>query len=220
MIPFSAIFCADWLYNKATRKSYHFVFSGQIFIAFILVLLVIILSNIIFVGANFIIVVSFCAIGIILFAILHYNYLLTKAIIYPIISIYCVFLLILVTNARIYINYDLGYQIAEYMKDKKLNKINIIDYNVDNLSTEFITNSDYTRINNIKYLLSYKSNYYLLIQKNDKDMEQIKILTKNICKWDDTYNTNYIRQENFIQTLFNIRLKEQNLQNVLFVNCN
>jgi 4-amino-4-deoxy-L-arabinose transferase-like glycosyltransferase len=217
LIPFSAIFCADWLYNKATRKFSHYVFYIQISISFILVLLVILISSILFNGVDFIILLSICASVIIIFAILHYNHSLTKAIIYPILAIYCVFFLILMTNSKLYIQYDLGYQISKYIEEKNLTNLHIVDYNIDNLSTEFLVNFDYQRIDRIESLSKIHSSYYLIAKKSE--ISNIIENDSDKCSYENLKEFDYIRQENFIKTLFNLKYKEQNLQKIVLLKC-
>jgi 4-amino-4-deoxy-L-arabinose transferase-like glycosyltransferase len=217
LIPFSAIFCANWLYNKATRRFNHFVFYIQVSISFILVGIVIILTNILFNGIDFIILMTLCTIIILLFAILHHNYMLTKAILYPILSIYSVLCLIFAANSRLYIKYDLGYQLAQYIRINNLPSLELIDYKVNSLSTEFFFKSSYYRYDNIKNIINIKHDYYLIT--NEKYFQSIQNDVLHVCNLDKITKFDTIQQEKFIKTLFNLKYKEQNLQKILFLKC-
>lgn len=216
LIPFSSIFCANWLYNKATRRFSHFIFYVQISMSFILLGLVIVLSNMFFNGNTFILMMILCTMVILLFAILHHNYLLTKAILYPILSIYCVFCLVCFANSHLYIKYDLGYQLSQYFINNKSN-LTLIDYKVNNLSTEFFINN-YYRYGNIESIVNFKYNYYLII--NIKDYQAVKDKLSNICDLNQINKFYFIQQEKFIKSLFNLKYKEQNLQEILLLKCN
>ena len=217
LIPFSTIFCANWLYNKATRIFSHFVFYVQVSIAFILLALVVILSNMFFTGNIFMLLIGLCIIVVLLFAILHHNYMLTKAILYPILSIYCVFCLVCFTNSYIYIKYDLGYQVNQYIQNNKLPILDIIDYRVNSLSTEFFSNASYYRYDNIESVVKINKDYYLVV--NIKNFKNIKDDISSVCNLDQINKFYYIQQQEFIKTLFNLKYKEQNLQVVLFLKC-
>ncbi len=212
IIPFIAILCADFLFNTLTKLSHHPLFRIQIWLSYILCILISIAVFILFHKALFVYFII-ATLGIIIcFILLAGHYPLTRLVLYSIFSVCVIFVFIETINSKLYSKYDVGYMINKYIV-KQNNTYSFIDYDVNSLSLEFYTNTHhkYYRINDNKQLTKLKKPYYLVIGAQNWS----KISNTPQFKNATILNTfKYIKQEKFPQTLLNNNTKEKNLENI------
>jgi 4-amino-4-deoxy-L-arabinose transferase-like glycosyltransferase len=214
LIPFAAILCADWVFNKATRLTHHPLFSIQTGISFILCALVLVISTIILNGKFFIIMMSASAITTILYLILINNYPLTKALVFPAIAIWLVFVFAVGVNNVLYSKYDVGYQVTSYLEDNSL-QIPIVDYNVNSLSLELLTKYPYKRISTKDELIAQKKPYYLVVSFADWALLSNRVnLDSNMMLLN---YFSYIPQQKFIPSLFSTQKKLAATSSILLI---
>lgn len=211
LIPFAAILCADFLFNRIAKLTKHPLVTLQIIVAYALCLLVLVLALFILSGKSFILLLVSSIIVIILFVILVHNYPLTKAILYPILSICLIFELVATINAQLYSKYDIGYQIANYIPIASYS-IPLVDYNVNSSSLEFFTHNPYLRIDSIDKLLNQSRPFYLAI--SDTNWQTIRP-TPDLVKASLLNKFLWIGQEKFIATLLNKSNRQKYTQNIL-----
>ncbi|MBY0379834.1 MAG: glycosyltransferase family 39 protein, partial [Burkholderiales bacterium] len=209
LIPFLAILCADFLFNTTTKLAYHPIFKIQVGLSYLLCAIVIVLSLIIFTGQLFIafLVCSMVVVG--LFAVLINNYPLTKAILFSVLSMLLVFVFLEAVNAKLYSQYEVGYQINKYLSGTN-NNYELIDYKVNSLSLELFAKSGYKRVDCSKKIESVNKPYYLVV--NDKQTSIASLESSNIILLLNRFK--YIKQEKFIPTLFNEH-KQESAMNIV-----
>ncbi len=220
LTPFVAILCADWVFNKATRLTNHPLFYLQPALAYLLCASVLVLSLIMLNGKLFIVVALLCGITIIIFVMLTQNYPLTKAIIFPVLSINLVFVFLMGVNAKLYSKYDVGYQVSQY--EKQITPLPLIDYNVNSLSMELFNHTMYKRIHSYNDLLKENKPFYLLISEGD--WKNILIELQNTSLESAQFNVletfMFIKQDKFIPTLFNTQKRINDTKAILLIKIN
>ncbi|TXH55927.1 MAG: hypothetical protein E6Q89_06180, partial [Bacteroidia bacterium] len=210
IIPFICILCADWIYNKATRLNQHFVLYIEIFLSFILVIAVFILTVLILTGMAFYLSFGASAIVVIALVVLNNNYNLTKAVVYPVLAILLVFVFCMLVNGTIYGRYDIGYQITRDINIQK--NIPIVDYKINSSSLEFNAKNTYLRIDNEPNLLSVRRPFYLVVSRDNWNQLKDYFLGAEVIK-----KSAWIREEKFIPTLINKNNKKNNIIDVYTV---
>jgi 4-amino-4-deoxy-L-arabinose transferase-like glycosyltransferase len=220
ILPFAAILCAEWIHNKATRLTRHFIFTIQNYLAILIISLVVLLSILVFDGVELIIMLSISAGVLIMFALLIRNYPLTKAIVFPLIAINVAFVFVMSVNGTIYAKYDVGYQINNYLKNHKElpQDAMLIDYGINAASLEFWNHNPtlhYERISDTQKLLTLPRPFYLVIENSTLQKLKNTQLTPKVL-----YTMGWVRQEKFMSSLFNSERKRQNMQQVLLVQFN
>lgn len=210
LIPFAAIMCAGWIFNKATRFSNHPVFILQIGLAFLLTGMVLVISAIAFNGLLFMVMLVLCIIIFITFVLLNQNFALTKAIVFPIIAINLVFIFAILVNGRLYLRYDAGLQIARYINKQPPELI--VDYKINLNSLEFHANRPYLRIDNLLQLEQLKSPYYLLINQDEFAKVKPQLGAYIVIA---TYQ--WLPQEKFIPTIFILKKRLAAIQNLILL---
>ena len=170
LMPFAAIICARWIYfmrlNFAGQS--HPVFRFQIGLAILLNGIVLALSFFVFSGLALYFCLMMCIGGLLLFLLFMHHDLLTKAILYPIISINIVFVFALLIYGYIYAKYDAGYNIAQYFNNKA--HAQVVDFRVNSLTLEFYTKDNYTQIHDLSNLKQLQKPYYIVAFKSDKPL--------------------------------------------------
>lgn len=210
IMPFAAIICANWMCNRATRFTMHSIFYCQIILAYALCILVSVLTLLLFNGKLFVIMISLCVLGLILFGIFNNNRPLNKAIVYPVLAISIVFVFLMLVNGRLYLKYDAGYKIGQYLNRQP--QLLLVDYKINYSSLELYTNDSYIRSESINELAQLTKPYYLVIESNEwLNVKQLlpKSVVLNEFPW--------IRQEKFILSLFNLVRRINVTENLLLV---
>jgi 4-amino-4-deoxy-L-arabinose transferase-like glycosyltransferase len=161
IMPFAAIMCADWL-SKFGQESLpsktHPLFYIQFGIAYLLIILALVLYGLIFPFMLLIILPVITGLLIYFWS----KDILIKLLAYSVIAMSIAFLFMMQIN-KIVAQYDLGYQVANYLKEQP--QYPIIDYNVNSLSLEFNAKNRYKREHEQFY--NAPPPYYLLIKTND-----------------------------------------------------
>ncbi|MFN8769626.1 MAG: ArnT family glycosyltransferase [Neisseriaceae bacterium] len=163
IMPFASIICASSFYTLLNKKSIrHPIFHFQIYMAFILCLLVIILSFYTFTGFLFILSFVLGSLILLLFIFLSRYQTVFKAISYPVIAINFVFFFILLVYGSIYANFDAGYKIAQYINHRKHPLKSVVDFRLNSLTLEFYSNTPYMPISDLNQLDKIKKPFYIV----------------------------------------------------------
>lgn len=210
LIPFASIMSANWICNKGTRFVTHPVFYFQTIMSYILWLLVSVMSLLAFNGTLFISMISLCVICLALFGIFNNNRYLNKSLVFPVFSIALVFSFAMLVNGRLYLRYDAGYKIGEYLNAEQ--PLVLVDYKINYSGLEFHNKDPYVRIDNTDDLDKLKKPYYIVVNENDwpdlkSHISNAKIL--NTFPW--------IRQEKFIPTIFNLEKRKNDTEQLLVI---
>lgn len=201
IIPFACILCANWICNYATRIPRHPVFVFQVYLALILTALVMFFSFLVFSTDVRIEIFMLGAVIVALYTILIRNRILNKAIVYPCLAINLVFVFTQMVNNKIYIKYDVGYQIAAFLDGKPQSKV--LDYGVNSSSLEFHLNAPYQRIADIKQLSNESGTYLLVVPGElESSIPGAKVITR----------FNQIDQNKFSSLLFNRNKLKANIK--------
>lgn len=181
IMPFAAILCARWLYKRRFKHHtlHHPVFYIQIWLAYLLSFLTVVLSLLIFNHHWLILIVSIGIFMLVLFIIFTHKDDLTKAILYPVLAINLVFIFLMQVN-QIYSSYDLGYQAATYINH--LTPKPVVDYKTDSLTLEFYSTSTYRRVDKINSLRLQVKPYYLVTEASELKFLPQVIGSYNILK--------------------------------------
>ncbi|MBP9743360.1 MAG: glycosyltransferase family 39 protein, partial [Burkholderiales bacterium] len=210
IMPFAAIICANWISNRATRFAVHGVFYCQIILSYVLCILVSILTLLLFNGKLFIIMISLCVLGIALFGVFNNNRPLNKAIVYPVLAISIVFIFLMLVNGRLYLKYDAGYKIAQYLNKEP--QLLLVDYKTNYSSLEFHNNDSYIRSDSLNELTQLTKPYYLVIESDEwlnVKSSFPRSMVLNTFPW--------IRQEKFVLSLFNLGRRINITENLLLI---
>jgi 4-amino-4-deoxy-L-arabinose transferase-like glycosyltransferase len=192
IIPFACILCANWICNYATRTLRHPIYIIQIYLALILTALAIAFSFLLFERNLRIEIFIFGATVIAIYTLFIRNRILNKAIVYSCLAINLVFIFTQMVNNQIYIKYDAGYQIADFLSSKPQEEV--FDYKVNSSSLEFHLTAPYKRISDIRQLTTQSSPYYLVVPE---ELESSFINIKLVKRF------NSIDQNKFTSLLFN-----------------
>jgi hypothetical protein len=210
LLPFAAIICANWICNKATRFVTHPVFYFQTVLSYVLWLIVSLMALLVFNGTLFVVMISLCVITLALFGIFNNNRYLNKSMAYPVLSMLVLFSFIMLVGGRLYLRYDAGYKISQYLVNQP--KLTMVDYHIDYSSLEFHNKNPYIRVENSVELANIETPYYLVLHKEDwGDLKELIPDAKII----ETFP--WIRQEKFIPTLFNLDKRNKNTEELLLV---
>jgi 4-amino-4-deoxy-L-arabinose transferase-like glycosyltransferase len=210
LIPFATIISANWICNKATRFVTHPVFYIQVILSYILWLAVSIMAILVFNGTLFVLMISICVLTIALFGIFNNNRQLNKSMVYPVLAILLVFSCLMLIGGRLYLRYDAGYKISEYLVNQP--KLTLVDYHVDYSSLEFHNKNPYLRVESLSDLGVMNESYYLVIHKETWNDIQKSINTGKII---GTFP--WIRQEKYIPTLFSLDKRNKDTEELELV---
>jgi len=120
-----------------------------------------------------------------------HNRTLNKAIVYSCMAINLVFVFTQMVNNKIYINYDVGYQVATFLHGKSQDKI--FDYKVNSPSLEFHLTAPYQRLEDIKQLPQSGSYFLVIPREFESGIPNAKLVKR----------FNSIDQNKFTLLLFN-----------------
>src|SRR5579863_548255 len=209
IIPFACILCANWICNFATRIPRHWIFIFQIYLALILTALVVGFSFLIFSLNGRIEIFVLGAVVVVLYTIFIHNRTLNKAIVYPCLAINLVFIFTQMVNNKIYINYDVGYQVATYLHGQPQNPV--FDYQVNSPSLEFHLKAPYQRLEDIKQLPQSGPYFLVIPQELESGIPNAKLVKR----------FSSIDQNKFTLLLFNRNKLNDNIKKVslLCVSC-
>lgn len=166
IMPFAAIICANLIVNSENKtiKDSHPIYKIQIYLSYVLAILVLILSVFIF-DINILLIILFTSVFVLtVFVKLRRCSNFTKLIVYPTLAINLVFVFLMQINA-IAAKYDLGYQSAKYIN--QLQSMPVVDYNVDSLSLKFHSKFPYQREKTLNELQIKPKPFYLVIKTDD-----------------------------------------------------
>ncbi len=172
IVPFAAIMCAEWIYNIACkRKKIVFprfvtrVFRAQIILSVVLTFLILLLDIAIF--RQITVLIFILTLGIFLaFILLSTQSQAFKAIVYATLSINLVFIFFIVVNRSNYINYDVGYKIAQYLKYQTPHLI--VEYKESSMTLAFHSDVGSTVIvDNPTQLFMQPKPYYLVVRRGN-----------------------------------------------------
>ncbi|MDQ5920913.1 MAG: hypothetical protein QG673_969 [Pseudomonadota bacterium] len=210
LLPFAAIICANWICNKGTRFVGHPVFYMQTIMSYGLCILVTMLAVLLFNGKLFVVMISLCVVCMALFTIFNNNSYLNKAIVYPVFAISLVFVFLMLVNGRLYLRYDAGYKIAQYLNSQPRQLL--VDYKVNYSSLEFHNNNAYMRVESQGELVTMTKPYYLVVDSQDWQILKPWLPGSVVL---DSFP--WIRQEKFISTLFSLERRIKTMHNLLVV---
>ncbi len=176
IIPFACILCANWVCNYATRIPRHWVFIFQIYLAVILTVITLVFSFLIFSLDGQIEIFVLGAVIVGLYTIFIRNRVLNKAIVYPCLAINLVFVFTQMVNNKIYVNYDVGYQIARFLNGKSQDKV--FDYQVNSPSMEFHLKTSYQRISDLKQLPNSGTYFLVVPQELESGVPGIRLVKR------------------------------------------
>ena len=168
IMPFAAILCARWLYKRRIKHHslHHPVFYIQIWLAYLLSFLTVVLSLLIFNHHWLSVIMSIGIFILVLFIIFTHRDDLTKAILYSVLAINLVFIFLMQVN-QVYAGYDLGYQAATYINKQTPHAV--VDYKVDSLTLEFYNTTTYQRVESSTQLEAEIKPYYLVMATDELD---------------------------------------------------
>ena len=210
IIPFAVIICANWICNKATRYITHPVFYFQVIISYVLWLLVSVMSLLVFNGTLFAFMISNCVIILALFGIFNNNRKLNRSLVFPVLAISIVFCFAMLVNGRLYLRYDAGYKIAEYLSLQE--PLTMVDYHVDYSALEFHNHNPYKRVESVGDLIDESKPYYLVMHA-----EQYPDLKNDLPDSKILQTFPWIRQEKFIPTLFNLEKRKKDTEELVLI---
>jgi 4-amino-4-deoxy-L-arabinose transferase-like glycosyltransferase len=176
IIPFASILCANWVCNYATRIPRHWMFIFQIYLALILTTITLVFSFLIFSLEGQIEIFVLGAVIVALFTIFIRNRVLNKAIVYPCLAINLVFVFTQMVNNKIYINYNVGYQIATFLNNKSQDRL--FDYQVNSPSLEFHLKASYQRVADIKQLPGSGSYFLVVPQELESAVAGVRLVKR------------------------------------------
>ncbi len=210
LMPFAAILSASFLFEILHKNI--LMYKLQICLAYLLVLLVIVLSFFVYqTGITMVIVNLIAILCLVVFYKLHNSKYtnLSKLLSYSSLAICVVFMFISVVNGKINIKYDAGYQIAQYLN--KQTPIPIIDYKVYSLTLEFHAKDKYRRIDDIMKLLQYPKPYYLVLKRSDMQ------ILKPLAVGNIVYTTSGTTIDKVMANLLNLNSLNKNLTEYVVV---
>ncbi len=207
LIPFAAIFCARWLYNMrlANKGMSHKVFYVNTLFS-VIITVVIILSSIFAFGSDSIIVIV--VIGVLMvsiFILFMHQDDLTKAILYPVLTMSLAFVFMMLVNGTVCAKYDAGLRIAKHLNYE--DSYPIIDYQAHSLTLKFYTHNEYLSINDAEELTKLKTPYYLVMYTNQWQDFNKKVLNSRANL---VWQVNGTTRDVVMRNLFTPSLLEQN----------
>ena len=175
LIPFTSILCGDWIFKAKQQysKVNKYLVNLQIYFCYFILIMINIVSILILnINCNLLnLFLSFCIISC-FFMINKRNYI-EQMFIKSILVFNLLFILILQIN-NIYIEYDLGYQVAT--KINNIDNATLLTYKIDSQSLDFYIKKKYIPIDNLNNLYNYKGKYLLISENNLKIKNKFKVI--------------------------------------------
>lgn len=170
LMPFASIICARWLYLRRTNYAgiSHMVLKFQIHFSILLSIIVILLSCFIF--SQWLLVLSIICGALVLLFFLLFNHhdILSKAILYSVLSINLFFVFAMLIYGNIVVKYDAGYQVARYLNQH--HATNVVDFRVNSLTLEFYTHGRYKQISEVNQLRIIQKPFYIVTYADNEDL--------------------------------------------------
>lgn len=167
LIPFAAIFTAKYLSGLLTTNNNHAkgFYTAQSILSYGLLVFVCILSYMLLP-----LVWAISLVLVVIFIILGVNYYILankfiKMLWLSSLSSCMIFIFCFSFFYSVYRNYDVGYQLAIYMKS--LPPADIVDFNIDSYTLNFYSHNNYVFVQNVNGLKDLKRPYYLFAKDTD-----------------------------------------------------
>lgn len=163
IFPFACIISAKWFIDQYNQNRTCLIDYIQVSITVLILLATFVASYFAFIGVMFWLTTAIIVIVVIALQIVKQKYGSFKAILYPVISMFGLFIIVMCVNGLEYVKYDVGYQIAKALNNKV--HANIVGYKMSDVplkSLDFYTKNNYISIDDLNCLPDNSSIFYIV----------------------------------------------------------